>query len=82
MSKEKEYIGIVRYKRNGYVTNIKSTYATKQDFADDLRRNGYRVLSIFTLKQIEYIKGNSTYKMKDSFLYRNWEAIEYVQQCM
>ena len=76
------YIAIVRKKRNGNITNIKSDYNTKKDFKEDIKANGYRLLGIYTIKQVEYIKEVSKYNMKDSFLYNNYEAIEYIKQCL
>jgi len=78
----KNYIAIVRYKRNGNISNIKSEYKTKKDFRQDLKGNGYRILAIFTEEQIDYIKNTNKYDMKDNFLFSNYESIEYIRQCL
>lgn len=78
----KELIGIVRQGRNGNVTNIKSEYETKKGFAFDLRRNGYRVLGVFTKGEVSYIKDTPIYEIKTSFLMNNWDAIDYIKQVL
>ena len=76
------YVGIVRQGRNGNLTNIISEYDSKKDFINDLRRNGYRVLGAFTEEQVEYIKLTSKLDMEESFLFNNYESIDYIKQCL
>lgn len=76
------YVGIVRQGRNGNLTNIISEYDSKKDFINDLRRNGYRVLGVFTEEQVEYIKLTPKLDMEESFLFNNYESIEYIKQCL
>ena len=78
----KNYVGIVREGRNGNVTSITSEYNTKADFRKDIRSNGYRVIAIFTQEQVAYIKNTGKTQMKPTFLFNNYEAIEYVKQCL
>lgn len=82
MKSLKGMVGIVRQGRNGNVTNIKSEYETKKDFIKDLRGNGYRVLAVFTKEEVRYIKHTPKSEMKDSFLFSNYNAIEYIKQCL
>lgn len=78
----KKLIGIVRQGRNGNVTVIKSEYDTKKEFTIELRRNGYRVLGVFTNEEVVYIKATSKNEMKDSFLFNNYNAIDYIKQVL
>ena len=73
MAKIKKYTGIVREKRNGYLKHINSDYTSKKKFAKDLRNNGYRVVKVYSKKNI-----------KDVHDKPYWETLEeheqYVEQ--
>lgn len=68
-------LAIVRTARNGNLKNIRSDYSTKKQFNEELKGNGYRVLGIFTDKQIKEIKdGLHRFNETDSY--------EYIRQCL
>lgn len=67
-------IAIVRYTRNGNITNIKSELATKKDFRLELKANGIITLGIYTPEQIEQIKIKKHYECS--------MTEEYIQQML
>lgn len=53
-------IAIVRDKETKNITHIKSTYKSKNHFANDIRANGYSVLTVLTLEQASSLIDSST----------------------
>ena len=46
LAEDKEYTAFVRDKETGHADQITRTYPSMKDFKQELRRNGYRVMSI------------------------------------
>ncbi len=79
-----EYIAIyTRNSKDYYRTMRDSSYSSKRAFAEDLRRNGYRVAAVFTQEQIEEIKGyETTYVAHSHNLKYSLRLISYIRECM
>lgn len=74
----KRLTAIYRTERNGNIKNmVQDDYSTKKDFAEDLRRNGFRIIGIFTEAQIQYIRVTPLSKLP---LYLSDRVIDYIKQ--
>lgn len=67
----KKLYGFYREGRNGYLQYmIDDSYTSKQDFAHDIRLNGYRVINILSEKEIEScINGDIVNSIKEIDVY-------------
>lgn len=72
------YTAVYREKRSEYLRHLKSEYATKKDFENDIRRNGYIPVAILTENDITSIK-NCDDKIICKFLKLDFE---YVRECL
>lgn len=84
---ELKYTAVVRRGRKGYIEHLIYDYPRKSKFAEDIKGNGYRLITILTDKEIEYIAKRREYSFEEeSEIWRRfrspYELLDFIDQVL